>query len=318
MPVRLGQLRTRFFLGSLMALAPLLAATPVVADDIGAGEIILEADPAPLWDAIDPVFQRQLEQRLETLGFAPAIRQKSLGVAVVDITNIDAPRVAAVNGDVMIYAASLPKIAILLAAFERIENGELQLTAENERLLHLMIQRSSNRAATIMMDRVGKEYIAEVLRSEEYRLYDVTHNGGLWAGKDYGKAGLWRRDPLHNLSHGATAMQVARFYYMLETGELVDDEASAKMKELMSDSAIKHKFVKALDRIDPDAEIYRKSGSWQQWHADSAIVERDGRRYIAVGLCEDAQGGRWLERIFHVMDALVMESPSTQVARVEE
>lgn len=306
-------------IGGLGALAALgLSVRTASADDIGGGEIILEADAAPLWDAIDPVFQRQLEQRLDTLGFAPAIRAKNLGVAVVDITNIDAPRVAAVNGDVMIYAASLPKIAILLAAFERIEDGELALTPENERLMHLMIQRSSNKAATAMMDRVGKEYIADVLLSDEYRLYDETKNGGLWAGKDYGKAGLWRRDPLHNLSHGATAMQVARFYYMLETGELVDEEASAKMKELMADSAIKHKFVKALDRIDPDAEIYRKSGSWQQWHADSAIVERDGRRYIAVGLCEDQQGGRWLERIFHVMDALVMEAPSTQVARVEE
>ncbi|MDG2303190.1 MAG: serine hydrolase [Candidatus Binatia bacterium] len=307
----------------LVCLVATLAALPFVtrpasADDLSGGEIFLEADAAPLWDAIDPVFQRQLEQRLDTLGFTPAIRNKNLGVAVVDITDPEAPRVAAVNGDVMIYAASLPKIAILLGAFERIEAGELQLTAENERLLHLMIQRSSNKAATVMMDRVGKEYIAETLRSDEYRLYDVRHNGGLWAGKDYGKAGLWRRDPLHNLSHGATAMQVARFYYMMETGELVDEEASAKMKELMADSAIKHKFVKALDRIDPDAEIYRKSGSWQQWHADSAIVERDGRRYIAVGLCEDQQGGRWLERIFHVMDALVMESPSTEVARLEE
>lgn len=288
------------------------------ADDIGGTEIYLESDAAPLWDAIDPVLQRRLEQRLDTLGFTPAIRAKNLGVAVVDITNPDAPRVASVNGDVMIYAASLPKIAILLAAFERIEAGEMALTPENEKLLHLMIQRSSNKAATMMMDRVGKEYIAKVLLSDEYRLYDTTHNGGLWAGKDYGKAGLWRRDPLHNLSHGATAMQVARFYYMLETGELVDERASAKMKELMADSAIKHKFVKALDRIDPDAEIYRKSGTWQQWHADSAIVERDGRRYIAVGLCEDAKGGRWLERIFHVMDALVMESPSTQVARADD
>lgn len=306
---------SHLLLCSLSALALLVASPTAMADDIGGGEIILEADAAPLWDAVDPVFQRQLEQRLDTLGFTPAIRDKNLGVAVVDITNVNAPRVAAVNGDVMIYAASLPKIAILLAAFERIEDGELTLTPENERLMRLMIQRSSNKAATAMMDRVGKEYIAEVLRSDEYRLYDETHNGGLWAGKDYGKAGLWRRDPLHNLSHGATAMQVARFYYMLETGELVDDEASAKMKDLMADSAIKHKFVRALDRIDPDAEIFRKSGSWQQWHSDSAIVERDGRRYIAVALCEDRQGGRWLERIFHVMDALVMESPSTQMAR---
>ncbi len=305
-------------LTALVAAALLgLGAGAAPADDTEATPEAVTPAPgqADLWEAIDPVFQRQLEQRLDTLGFSKAIRNKTLGVAVVDITDIGSPRAAAVNGDVMIYAASLPKIAILLAAFERIEDGELELTAENESLLHQMIQRSSNRAATAMMERVGKEYIAEVLRSDEYRLYDATRNGGLWAGKDYGKAGLWRRDPLHNLSHGATAMQVARFYYMLESGDLVDEEASRKMKSLMADSAIHHKFVKALDRIDPAAEIFRKSGSWQQWHADSAIVERGGRRYVAVGLCEDAQGGRWLERIFHVMDALVMESPDRRFAR---
>jgi beta-lactamase class A len=53
--------------------------------------------------------------------------------------------------------------------------------------------------------------------SPRYRLYDPRHYGGLWVGKDYAKSGLWRRDPLHNLSHGATAMQVARFYYLLKT-----------------------------------------------------------------------------------------------------
>jgi len=303
----------------VLGVALAIAASAARADDGGGNDIAVgpEPDPAPLWDAIDPIFQRQLEQRLDTLGFTPAIRDKSLGVAVVDITDLHTPRVAAVNGDVMIYAASLPKIAVLLAAFERVAHGEMELSEETDHLLHLMIQRSSNRAATLLMDRVGKEYIARVLRSPQYRLYDVSHNGGLWAGKDYGKAGLWRRDPLHNLSHGATAMQVARFYYMLETGALVDAEASRKMKSILAHSAIKHKFVKALDRIDPDATIYRKSGSWHQWHADSAIVERDGRRYIAVGLCKNAQGTRWLERIFHVVDAMVMESPTTHVASAE-
>jgi len=41
--------------------------------------------------------------------------------------------------------------------------------------------------------------------------------------------------------------------------------------------------------------VYRKSGSWRQWHSDSAIVEDGDRKYILVGLAEDPQGGRWLE-----------------------
>ena len=273
------------------------------------------AEKALLWESVDPAFQRQLARRLDTLGFGAAVQEKNLAVALVDISVMDEPKVAAVNGDVMLYAASLPKIAILLAAFERIEAGEIPLDDETEELMRRMIQHSSNWAATEMMDRVGKEYIAKVLSSPKYELYDEARNGGLWAGKDYGDAGLWRRDPLHNLSHGATAMQVARFYYLLEKGELVDEEASDEMKGILGESAIDHKFVKALGRIDASAKIFRKSGTWQRWHADSAIVERGGRRYIVVALCEDDDGGRWLERIFHVADALVMDAPIPQMAR---
>ena len=41
---------------------------------------------------------------------------------------------------------------------------------------------------------------------------------GLWVGKPYGKAAAYRRDPVAHLSHGATAFQVARFYFMLDRG----------------------------------------------------------------------------------------------------
>jgi beta-lactamase class A len=169
-----------------------------------------------------------------------------------------------------------------------------------------MIKVSSNRDATEMMHQVGKEYIARVLLSPRYRLYDPEHNGGLWVGKDYAKAGLWRRDPLHNLSHGATAMQVARFYYLLATDNLVTPEHSRKMREILADTELNHKFVRALRRIDPAAAISRKSGSYATYHSDSALVERDGHRYIVVALCNNPTKTRWLGRIITKLDALII------------
>jgi beta-lactamase class A len=213
--------------------------------------------------------------------------------------------VASVNGDVMMYAASLPKIAVLLAAFEKIAQGKMTLDTDTEYRLSRMIKASSNRYATEMMHAVGKEYIARVLLSPRYRLYDPEHNGGLWVGKDYAKAGLWRRDPLHNLSHGATAMQVARFYYLLVTDNLVTPEYSRKMREILADSELDHKFVRALRRIDPEAAVSRKSGSWSTYHSDSVFVERDGHRYIAVALSNNAKGSQWLGRIITKLDGLL-------------
>jgi len=39
----------------------------------------------------------------------------------------------------------------------------------------------------------------------------------VWVGKDYAEQGTYQRDSLYNLSHGATVMQVVRFYYLLDT-----------------------------------------------------------------------------------------------------
>ena len=177
-----------------------------------------------------------IERALVDLQLDDEARAGELSVVLIDLSRQGKPRVASVNGDEMMYAASLPKIAILLAAFEKVAQGDMTLDEATEFRLNRMIKVSSNRYATEMMHQVGKEYIARVLLSPRYRLYDPEHNGGLWVGKDYAKAGLWRRDPLHNLSHGATAMQVARFYYLLATDNLVTPEYSQKMREILRDS----------------------------------------------------------------------------------
>jgi beta-lactamase class A len=262
-----------------------------------------------LRDAKNTSLQAQLEKRLKRLNLDAAVRKGELAVALVDITDPQHPQLAQVNGDDMMYAASLPKIAILLAAFERVQEGKLQLNDENRQLLNDMIRYSSNSAATTLIHKVGRDYINTVLRSPKYRLYDPRYNGGLWVGKEYAKGVAWQRDPLHNLSHGATAIQVARFYYLLETGRLVSPELSREMKTIMGDPGINHKFVKGLHNLFPKAQIYRKSGSWRNWHADSAIIEHAGRTYIAVALAENPKGGEWLQNLIGELDGIILEQP---------
>jgi beta-lactamase class A len=262
-----------------------------------------------LRDAGSPALQTQLEERLKRLNLESAVRNRQLAVALVDVTDPAKPRLAHVNGHDMMYAASLPKIAILLAAFERIHEGKLALDAENRRLMTDMIRRSSNTAATEMIRRVGAKYINELLSSPKYRLYDADMNGGLWVGKEYGQGTAYQRDPLHNLSHGATAFQVARFYYMLETGRLVSPELSREMKGMLGDPGIRHKFVQGLLAGSPEAQVYRKSGTWREWHADSAIVEHAGRTYIAVALARNSNGGEWFTKLIVELDRLIMGQP---------
>ena len=264
--------------------------------------------PGDLSETCDPVLQKGLEKCLISLNLKKATNHKSLSIVLVDITDPASPRMAYINPNEMMYAASLPKIAILLGAFERISNGEMSLDPKTRETMARMIRNSSNRAASEILNRVGKAYLADLLQSPRYRLYDPKKNGGLWVGKEYSKAGAWKRDPLHNLSHGATALQVARFYFMLQTGRLVSPELSRQMKSILANPAIEHKFVKGLKSIHPNSRIYRKSGTWKQYHSDSAIIEHDGRRYIAVALAKNHRGGKWLSDLIVAMDDLIFKS----------
>lgn len=253
--------------------------------------------------------QAALNQTLDQLGLSTAVRERRLAVTLVDLADPARPQMAGVNGRVMFYSASLPKIAILLGAYQRIEDGELQLTPALSKDLHAMIRRSSNPAATRVLDRVGRDYLSDLLMSERYALYDPDFNGGLWVGKPYGSEQAYQRDPLHGISHGASSLQVARFYYLLETGRLVSPAASAQMRATLADPAIRHKFVKGLTQRFSDVKIFRKSGTWRDYHSDSAIVEHDGKRYIIVALSHDPQGSKWLEQLALALDRLVSAPP---------
>jgi len=265
------------------------------------------ADNYPsLADSVDPELQKNLEKVIKSVGLEHAAKNKLINLDLVDITDLEHPRVASINGENMIYAASLPKIAILLGAFVEIEQGKMQLDQETSNTLTNMIRHSSNRAATEMYHRVGEARLAEILQSDRYNLYNKDENGGLWVGKEYGRAKAWKRDPLHNISHGATAMHTARFYYMLETGRLVSEPLANKMKEILSKPAIHHKFVKGLEKSHPGAKIYRKSGSWRTWHADSAIIESGGYKFIMVALAKHPDGGKWLQKIAAPLHDLIV------------
>jgi len=78
---------------------------------------LLVRDPAPLWQWLDPDLEEELTRSISAIGLAQPLREGKLAVALVDTTDLAHPRVAAINGDRMLYAASLPKIAVMLGAF---------------------------------------------------------------------------------------------------------------------------------------------------------------------------------------------------------
>jgi len=267
-------------------------------------------DAAPFPVANDDQLTFELRQLLARLHVDSQIQRQHVAVSLVDLTDPGSPRYAGINDQVMMYAASVPKIAILLAGFEEIRAGQLDYTPDVRDTFTRMVRYSSNADASKAAQWVGFDRIAQTLTSPKYRLYDPTKNGGLWLGKAYGGAGdYWKADPLHHLSHGATTLQLARFFTMLAEDKLVDPERSQLMKELLSRPGINHNFVKGLSGI-PGVTIYRKSGTWRDWHADAALVEWNGHRYVLAALTEDPDGGKLLEKLAAGAHEIVCHSTS--------
>ena len=266
----------------------------------------------PLRKQLDAHLQQRLEKELrKNPVWKKLLAKNKMAVGLVDISDPHHIRFARINGDHMMYAASLPKIAILLAAEDALFKGELTETAEIDEDLRMMIARSDNQAATRMIDRLGYDKIQNVLEDPKYRLYSEEQGGGLWVGKRYGSGGDRHPDPLKGLSHAATVNQVCRFYYMMYYGKLVSPSRSAEMMRIMKDPELHHKFVNTVDQVAPGATMFRKSGSWKNYHADSILVDDGGnRRYILVALAEDAQGEQIMRDLVRIAEQ-VMHIPAS-------
>jgi len=248
-------------------------------------------DIATISELQDDQLQYFLEQEInKNPKWKKLIMRDMMSVGIVDLSDMKHIKYAGINDEDMMYAASLPKIAILLAAMDAIDKDELEDSKEIREDLRLMISKSNNQASTRMIDRLGYEKIEAVLRDPKNKLYDEEVGGGLWVGKRYAAGGKRYPDPLKGLSHAATTKQVCSFYYQLVMGNLISDQRSKEMLDIMKNPDLRHKFVNTLEKIAPEADIYRKSGSWRNYHSDSALVLGPERQYIIVALIDDSLG----------------------------
>ena len=100
-------------------------------DDAGL-PLTLTAGPPPLTAWADPGLQASLERELAARpAWKALVDRRKLAVGLVDLSDPQHVRYASLNGAEMMYAASLPKIAVLLAAEEAMESGKLPARASS-------------------------------------------------------------------------------------------------------------------------------------------------------------------------------------------
>lgn len=251
----------------------------------------------------DQALRQQLVSDVCAAGYCELVAMDELSVALVVIKGAEPARLAMLNGHNMVYAASLPKVAILLGAMVASERKQLTLTAAILDDLDKMIRLSCNDCATRMLTLVGRERLLAILQEPGFDFYDDDRAGGLWVGKDYASGKAYQRDPIKGLSHAATPYQVARLYYRLDNGTLLDEKHTRIMKQMLDDPAIHHKFVRGLEDEKVTIEM-RKSGSWKAFHADSVLVDHADGSYIAVALVEHSDGEVIMQKLADILDNL--------------
>ena len=250
---------------------------------------------------VDRALQRAIETIDAQVRAELGMKPEHTAFGVLDLRRL---RLAMIHPDRGEYAASVPKIGILLAYFHLRPEAATNLPNDIRHELGLMVKASSNEAAAKFSQMLGLREIQRVLN--EYGFYDAKHGGGIWVGKHYGVSSERYGDPVGDNSHAATVRQLLRFYLLLEQGKLVSAPASKTMRELFESPEIPHdniKLVKAL--AYENVQIIRKWGSWEDWLHDSAVVRDSQRHYIIVGLTHHPRGDEYLERIAQAVHRLM-------------
>lgn len=238
----------------------------------------------------DPTLQREVERIDARLRQRHDMKPEQSAVGVLDMRT---GRLALIRPDAIDYAASVPKITILFAWFEKHPEAATALDAATRAEFGRMIKLSDNAIAAKYSQLLGLQEIQRLLDARGF--YDAAHGGGLWLGKHYSKDGERYRDPVGNHSHAATVRQLLRFYLLLEQDRLVSPAASKTMREIFASPEIAHlpdKFVKGL--AGRPVEIRRKAGWWEDWFHDTAVVTGPNRHYILVAMTHHKNGDAYL------------------------
>ncbi len=109
---------------------------------------------------VDAALQRRLEEIDARLREKHGMSTEQSAVGVLDLRR---PRVAMIHPDRIEYAASVPKIGILLAYFALHPEAAASLDAETEHELGLMVKASSNEMAAKHSRSMGLREILQVL-----------------------------------------------------------------------------------------------------------------------------------------------------------
>ena len=299
----------------------LLAAMFLLPADRAAAEAVAQENAAWL-RSIQPSapLQGKLDAAIDRLVAAdPTLRESSLRVAVIDLSNPDAPRLAERHGYRPVYPASVVKFVYLMAAYAWVDAGKLEIDPAFDRELEAMIYRSSNKATQKVLRKLTQTQAGPELSPADYAKFrekrlavkrwlrsigiedlhtiHPTYDGG---GDLYGRdrqlladttmpGALTPRSGEFANRQAMTAVETARLLALLATDRALSTASSATVRKRMHrdprrQAYLRHRIAGGAHRCSRSLEIESKTGTYGRIIADAGIVrdESGGQMVVVV------------------------------------
>ena len=276
-----------------------------------------------------------------SVGPAPGDR---LRVALVDLTGskLTRPDFAGWGSTTAMYGASVPKILAVygaaqlrrdlrqLAINNKISNGKaLEATAQGiwklgsnaPNLVWLFdIRRWSGDPANINFSAAAKKALDGIMHNHEAGQLIVAvgfpymgsltwqsglHHptrGGLWLTSSYGKGKSGANPVRAPFSANVTALSVATYFTLLAQGRLTDDASSQDIKNSLRGGCVTGLFPLG-------SFVAAKCGIYGESLHDCALIERNGLRYVVVGLTKTRRADyAKYSQLFSDLDQLIVRN----------
>lgn len=228
-------------------------------------------------------------------------------------------------------SSSWPIEKVLTPAANTNNQGTFSFSKGFDASLLRMVRNSNNTDASQVIHNLGFSYIAKALSSGGF--YDKALGGGLWVGRGFGApTRTWQRDPVGHHSHAVNTLALASAFTLLGQDRLIDAAASTSLKNYLSDSVWRIKFIEGFERmglkvnsrsthlpLTSKVKIWRKSGTMPGISHDAALIERRAcldRRclrqkdltYVAVAMADDASVTPLLGRLVMEFDRCIKDN----------
>lgn len=252
----------------------------------------------------DPAFRDSLKGIIQDAGLGGSYDAGSDGMetvsfAVIDLSGAE-PVLGGLHADNFIYPASVYKMYVAMDVLKQVSEGRYSLYAPHvidaphnivdtakeishdprpllqpgdtvsvKYLLDLMITRSDNSAANILIDIAGRPKINKTIHA----------NG--WKGSEVTRKFLTRKyeEPGYENIRGTetSALHAADFMYKIQKQQLVNPWVSMQMKVLLGGQLDTSKLAAGLPK---NVMFYHKTGWWSIYTNDVGIVDDGGIRYV--------------------------------------